>query len=230
MFLLFVTGALLGVFLLLWPFHLARQKTKRLDESRMQIAQDRQRVSDSTQLLEEAIGEGLIRQELQQRIVEAAILCSGALSACLFVRNGNNTLRGVAVAGLFPPHRPLTGSAHGNRMTRAKLMEEVFKTEELPLGEGIASAVAQSGKGELLADAAADPRVLKHDDPSLLVRSLIAVPLLFRERSFGVLVVTNPGGDQPFTEMDFSLMQSFAGQAALALHNAEVSRVQLEKK
>jgi phosphoserine phosphatase RsbU/P len=71
---------------------------------------------------------------------------------------------------------------------------------------------------------------VKHDDPALAVRSVIVVPLIFRERFFGVLAVTNPAGDQLFNEADFTLMQSLAEQAALALHNAEFLHLQIEKK
>jgi sigma-B regulation protein RsbU (phosphoserine phosphatase) len=59
---------------------------------------------------------------------------------------------------------------------------------------------------------------------------VIVVPLIFRERFFGVLAVTNPAGDQLFSEADFTLMQSLAEQAALALHNAEFLNLQIEKR
>lgn len=230
MFLLFVTGVLVGVLLMLWPLYLARQETMRLDEDRQQITQDRQRVVDFMHLMVEALGEGLTRQELHQRIVHASILCTGALSACIFERTAHNTMRGVAVEGLFPPHRPLTDLARAKLTTRAKFIEQVLKSEEFPMGEGIVGRVAQSGRGELLANAAADARIVKHEDPALTVRSVIAVPLVFRDRFFGVLAVTNPIGDRPFTDMEFSLMQSLAEQAALALHNAELLNLQLEKR
>ena len=208
---------------MLWPLYLVRQHTMRLDEDRQQIARDRQRVVDFMHLMVETLGEGLTRQELYQRIVHATILCTGALSACIFERT-ENTMRGVAVEGLFPPHRPLTGLARGDLTTRAKFIEQVLKSDEFPIGEGIVGRVALSGKGELLADAAGDAGMVKHEDPALIVRSIIAVPLVFRGRFFGVLAVANPVGDGLFTEMEFSLMQSLAEQASLALHSLELLR------
>ena len=200
---------------MLWPLYLARQETMRLDEDCQQIARDRQRVVDFMHLMVEALGEGLTSQELCQRIVRASILCTGALSACIFERTPQNTMRGVAVDGLFPPHRPLTDLARANLTTRAKFIEQVLKSEEFPVGEGIVGRVALSGKGELLANAAEDARMVKHEDPALIVRSAIAIPLVFRDRFFGVLAVTNPIGDRPFTEMEFSLMQSLAEQESI---------------
>src|SRR4051812_7407373 len=225
-----IIGVAIGLVAMLAPLARHRREADRAEEENQKLAQDRQRLFDFMHLMTEALGEGLSRQELHQRIVHASILCTGALSACIFEKTERNTLRGIAVEGLFPPHRPLTDAAKGKLLTRAKFIEQVLKSEEFPLGEGIVGRVAQSRRGELLPNAAADPRMVKHDDPALAVRSVIVVPLIFRDRFFGVLAVTNPAGEQLFNESDFTLMQSLAEQAALALHNAEFLHLQIEKK
>jgi phosphoserine phosphatase RsbU/P len=230
MFWLLLIGVLLGIILMAIPLSRARVETDRVEEQNQKLAQDRQRLVDFMHHMTEALGEGLSREELQQRIVHASILCTGALSACIFIRTERNTMRGIAVEGLFPPHRPLTPDMKRKLTTRAKFIEEVLKSEEFPVGEGIVGRVAQTRRGELLVDAATDPRMVKHDDPALTVRSVIVVPLIFRDRFFGVLAVTNPAGDQLFNEADFTLMQSLAEQAALALHNAEFLHLQIERK
>ena len=76
----------------------------------------------------------------------------------------------------------------------------------------------------------ADPRIVKHDDPALAVRSVIDAPILFQERTIGVLAVANPAGGLPFTDHDFSLVMSLAEQAGLAVHNLESMHFQIEKK
>jgi sigma-B regulation protein RsbU (phosphoserine phosphatase) len=206
----------------------------RAEEDRQKTQQERERIVDFMHHMVEALGEGLSRQALLQRIVHASILCSGALSAAIFEKTDRNTMRGVAVEGLFPPHR-LLGESTGETSqdgitTRAKFIERVLKSEEFPVGEGLVGRVAQTGIGELLTDAAADPRIVRHEDPALAVRSVIAVPLTFRDHFFGVLAVTNPVDDRPFSATDFGLIQSLAEQAALALHNADFLNLQLERK
>jgi phosphoserine phosphatase RsbU/P len=230
MFWLLFTGLLIGIVAMLVPLGRLRAEADRAEEENQKLAQDRQRLVDFMHHMTEALGEGLSREELHQRIVHASILCTGALSACIFEKTDRNTMRGIAIEGLFPPHRPLTSDMKRKLTTRAKFIEEVLKSEEFPVGEGIVGRVAQSRRGELLVDAAADPHMVKHDDAALVVRSVIVVPLIFRERFFGVLAVTNPAGDQLFNEADFNLMQSLAEQAALALHNAEFLHLQIEKK
>ncbi|MBS0663751.1 MAG: SpoIIE family protein phosphatase [Verrucomicrobia bacterium] len=230
MVLFLLIGLLLGILVVLLPLYRAREAAERLEEEKQQIAQERQQVVDFMHHMVEALGEGLTRAELQQRIVHAAILCSGALSACLFERTADGQMRSGAVEGLFPPHRPLPPAIREKLATRARFIEQVLKSESFPDHEGIVGAVVQTGRGQLIRDAAADARVVRHEDPSLKVRSVIAVPLQFRDRFFGVLAVANSADGEPFTESNFSLMQSLAEQAALALHNAEFLNFQLEKR
>lgn len=225
-----ILGGLIGACAMLLPLYHARRATARAEESQQQLAQERQLVVDFMHHMVAALGEGAKREELPQRIVHAAILCSGALSACLFERTGAGLMRSVAVEGLFPPHRPLSPSAREKLSTRARFIEQVLIAETFPDSEGIVGDVARSGRGRLVVDAAADPQIVRHEDPALKVRSVIAVPLQFRERFFGVLAVANSADGEPFTENDFSLMRSLAEQAALALHNAELLNLQIEKQ
>lgn len=230
MIFLFLLGMLIGIAAMLLPIYRARRATAMAEEIQQQLSQERQLVVDFMHHMVEALGEGATRQELPQRIVHAAILCSGALSACMFERNADGMMRSVAVEGLFPPHRPLPPAVREKLATRARFIEQVLKTETFPETEGIVGEVARSGVGQLIAHADADSRIVRHDDPALKVRSVIAVPLRFRERFFGVLAVANSADGEPFTQADFSLMQSLAEQAALALNNAEFLNFQIEKK
>ncbi|MDB6093790.1 MAG: hypothetical protein JWM32_1352 [Verrucomicrobia bacterium] len=230
MFLMLVIGLLLGAVPMLLPIYRARRLTARIEEEKQQVSQERQLVVDFMHHMVEALGEGLTREALLQRVVHAAILCSGALSACLFERTEDGNMRSAAVEGLFPPHRPLPPGMREKLATRARFIEQVLKSEVFPDTEGIVGAVVQTGKGQLIADAGADPRVVLHEDAALKVRSVIAVPLKFRDKFFGVLAVANSADGEPFTQNDFSLMQSLAEQAALALHNAEFLHFQLEKR
>ncbi len=131
--------------------------------------------------------------------------------------------------GLFPPHRPLPESAKLRITTRTKFLEQVLKSEVFMVGEGLVGTVARTGKGILIENALDDPRVVKHDDPALVVRSIIVVPIQFRERNLGVLAIVNPSDGGPFGETDFSLATSLAEQAGLAIHNLDLLAYQIEK-
>lgn len=226
----FLLGIAAGAFAIFLFYYRAQRELERVDAEKKVAMQETQIVVDFMHHMAEALGENPNRAELYQRIVHASILCTGALSACIFERTASNQMRGVALEGLFPPHRPLPESLKGKMTSRAKFIEQVLKSETFPVGEGVIGRVAQTGKAEMIVDADSDPRIVKHDDPALAVKSVIAVPLTFRDRFFGVLAVNNPVDGLPFSEMDFSLVQSLAEQAALALHNAEFLNFQIEKR
>ena len=226
----FLIGVATGVLAVSLFYYRARRELARIGEEKQVVTQEIQIVVDFMSHMAEALAENPRREDLYQRIVHASILCTGALSACIFERTPDDMMKGAALEGLFPPHRPLPEAVKGRLTSRAKFIEQVLKYETFPVGEGVVGRVAATGKAELIADAAADPRIVKHDDLSLVVKSVIAVPLTFRDRFFGVLAVANPADAQPFTETDFSLVQSLAEQAALALHNAEFISFQIEKK
>ncbi len=215
---------------MLVPLRARMREAERLEEERQTLMQEKQLVVDFMHHMVEALGETPSRRDLHERIVHASILCTGALGACVFERTEAGMMRSAAVEGLFPPHRPLPESMKGKLTTRAKFIEQVLKAEEFPVGEGVVGQVAATRRAELIADAAGDPRIVRHDDAALVVKSVIAVPLTFRDRFFGVLAVTNPADGMPFTQTDFSLVQSLAEQAALALHNAEFLHLQIERR
>jgi phosphoserine phosphatase RsbU/P len=220
----FAAGAVIG-WIFWWS---ARRENMRLDEQRQMLAQEKLIVFDFVHNMVEAIGEGVTRQELFERVVHAAILSTGALSACIFERQ-DDLIRGVAVEGLFPPHRPLPKSSRVKITTRAKFIEQILKSEVFKVGEGLVGAAAQTGEGILIENALEDPRVIKHEDSSLEVRSVIVVPILFRERNIGVLAIVNPSDGGSFGETDFSLAKSLAEQAGLAIHNLDLMASQIEK-
>lgn len=213
-----------------WTFYLgARRDLVRLEEEKLQLQQEKEIVLEFMHNLAEAIGEGVNRDELFRRVVHAAVLSTGALSAAVFERTGRDALQGRAAEGLFPPQKPIPEAVRENLTTRAKFLEQVLRSETLGFGEGIIGSVARSGQGVLISDGMNDPRLVRHDDPALRVHSLIAAPMTFRDKLMGVLAVANPADGMTFTETDFSLVQSLAEQAALAIHNLDLLALQIEK-
>ncbi|TVR50957.1 MAG: GAF domain-containing protein [Puniceicoccaceae bacterium] len=227
---LLLTGLLLGALFGFLAHRRMRERLIQLDEDKQRILQEKQLVVDFMHEMVEALGEGLSRQELFQRIVHAAIVSTGALSAAVFEKTSAQNLHGIAVEGLFPPHRPLPEGSKVKLTTRAKFIEQILKSEEFPVGEGVIGNVARTGKAEWVPDAERDPRIIQHGDPALTVRSLIAAPILFRERLIGVLAVCNPADGNAFSETDFSLVQSLAEQAGMAIHNSEFLNLQIERR
>ncbi len=200
-----------------------------LDEQNQLLEQERELVIRFMHNMVEALGGGADRSALWEQIVHASIQATGALSAAVFELQNGSQLKGVAVEGLFPPHRHLPESSRMKLTTRAKYIEQILKSETFVVGEGIVGSVAKTKKGELVPDATEDTRINQHDDPALLVRSIIVCPILFQNQLLGVLAVVNPADGLEFNKTDFSLVENLAEQAGLAIHNADIMHIQMEK-
>jgi HD-GYP domain-containing protein (c-di-GMP phosphodiesterase class II) len=99
-----------------------------------------------------------------------------------------------------------------------------MKEIRVPKGQGIAGAVAESGRPLLIPDASKDPRFFKKADEksSFVTRNMIAVPLVARGVTIGVMEVLNRLGDETFTHEDTDLLQALGHQSAIALQNAQL--------
>ncbi|MDQ8184840.1 SpoIIE family protein phosphatase [Pelagicoccus sp. SDUM812002] len=224
-FTLLLVGCLFG-----WLYF---REVKRSSEylERAQLAQQEKLiVADFMHDMVQALGDELSKEELFQRIVHAAVVSTGALSACVFERTERDTLRSVAVEGLFPPHRPLPPHVRDKIATRAKFIESVLKTEEFPIAEGVAGEAYRSRRTILIKDGRTDERMVRHSDSALRVTTAICSPILFREEVLGVLAVCNSADGAPFSETDQSVVQSLAEQAGIAIRNNTFLTLMLERK
>ena len=110
--------------------------------------------------------------------------------------------------------------------------ETLRKKIVLDLGQGIAGAVALSRTPELIADVPADPRFYKDADKltGFTTRSMLAAPLIVRDKLVGVAQVINPRGGGRFTPEDLELFVSYCRQVAVAIENARLHKVLLDRQ
>jgi HD-GYP domain-containing protein (c-di-GMP phosphodiesterase class II) len=99
-----------------------------------------------------------------------------------------------------------------------------MKTIRVPRGQGIAGAVAESGQSLLVPDCSKDPRFFKaaDDKTKFSTRNIIAVPLVARGETIGVVEVLNRLGGGTFNAQDVRLLEALANQSAVAIQNAQL--------
>ena len=192
---------------------------KTLDELD-RLREERQVIIDFLHRSADDIGSGANREKIYKRTVRATALSCGAMSACVYEKTADGKLVAKACEGLFPPQTKRIGRRKNGEL-RAKYIEDALIAETIEPNEGILGEVAASGRSVLIKDALKDPRIIKHDDESLKIRSFMVVPLIFRGQLSGVLAVANPISGRAFTDTEFSLAKSLGEQCALALQNAE---------
>ncbi len=91
------------------------------------------------------------------------------------------------------------------------------------LTEGFAGWVLKHGRGDVILDTQNDDRWYTFPNQPYEARSVIATPLTRRNHILGVLTINH---DEPnrFSHRDLSLLNAIAGQAAIALENAQLFR------
>jgi len=92
-----------------------------------------------------------------------------------------------------------------------------------PIGVGLTGWVVAHGEGVLANDALDDPRSVQIPGTPSEPEAMIVVPVRVAGEVVGTLNVARMGGAEAyFSQNEFELVQLFAGQASLALENAEV--------
>jgi signal transduction histidine kinase/CRP-like cAMP-binding protein len=102
----------------------------------------------------------------------------------------------------------------------------------LPVGVGIAGAVAKSGKAVTIADAYADPRFNPQIDQTTgyRTRTVLCMPMKNRERKIiGVLQLLNKAGG-PFNDEDEKFIEAFSVHAAIAVENAQLAQKMVQSE
>lgn len=101
----------------------------------------------------------------------------------------------------------------------------------LKMGQGIAGAVAQTGKPAIINDAKSDPRWSSTVDKQsgFQTRSILAVPMTIKGKLVGVVEAINHLHG-PFGDIDLRLFEAFASQAAIAIDNARLFASLQEEK
>jgi len=99
----------------------------------------------------------------------------------------------------------------------------------VPLGKGIAGWVVKNGK-PLLLNGQVDPAEFPGtEEKKNQISSALCVPLKIGEKSIGVLNVNLVEKDRSFSETHLKLISVFANNAAVAIHNAMLSKERAQR-
>jgi signal transduction histidine kinase len=94
----------------------------------------------------------------------------------------------------------------------------------VPIDRSIAGQVFREKRPIVVQEGGKDSRLyrLVGEQVGLATRSMLAVPLVFRERPIGVLEALNKRGGVHYTGEDVSVLETLAAQAAVAIENARL--------
>src|SRR5215467_4685749 len=99
---------------------------------------------------------------------------------------------------------------------------QALKDVRVKMGQGIAGWVAAHGETVVVPDTSKDMRFFGKVDEKTKTetRSIVAVPVRFRDHVLGVIELVNCIGPDGFHDRDLALLEALADFAAIALENA----------
>lgn len=114
------------------------------------------------------------------------------------------------------------GKALQNRKTRGIAIFDSIEKPTVSMGEGIVGKVAETCRALLINDLRHDERFSESENPEYYgVRSVLSVPLIALDQMIGVLNVSKETVNG-FDDDDKNLLSTLAGQAGIAIHNANL--------
>ncbi len=102
------------------------------------------------------------------------------------------------------------------------LEDSVVQTTRMKLGSSISGYVAQAGRPLIIENIEKDPRFARINRQKYESKSLISVPLIYKDQIFGVINLNNKLNGKPFTEDDLSMLVSLGLPAAVAIDRANL--------
>lgn len=110
------------------------------------------------------------------------------------------------------------------------LEQQTIDDPQFQISRSIVERVAREGRAVLTSDAQTDERFnLRQSVMILGLRSILCVPLNIKDRTLGVVYVDNRLQAGIFTKDDLDLLSSIASSAAIAIENARLYQVAVEK-
>src|SRR6267142_6280185 len=99
---------------------------------------------------------------------------------------------------------------------------QALKDVRIKMGQGIAGWVAQNDEAVIVPDVSQDTRFFSKVDEKtkMETRSIVAVPVRYRDHCLGVIELINCVGREGFQERDLALLEALADFAAIGLENA----------
>lgn len=223
--------ALLLVAFLARSLHQTRQHLVRETHRVAQLTREKQIVFDFLHDVGEAFTAEVDQAQILETILSSMLHVTTARGGVIYLRRDAQSLQAAAVHGAFPP--PVTLEAalqHEAAQNPQRLLAEL-RARPLPLHEpGVINQVWQTGSAFLLEGREARAAFPPVQEDALKPHSILAVPMIYRGQTLGVLALANPSEAPSFQQADLEIAQSIATLAAFSLHHAHVYKQLAEKK
>lgn len=169
-----------------------------------------------------------LKEELQERERNIDLLCKASETLVSVFHSEDVTKRilSLVMGSVGVEHASIMLCDDKNETLRIHaaigLPEPIVQHTRVPIGESISGWVAQKGEPLLIENIEKDKRFSKLADRKYKTKSLLSVPLKYKEKIIGVLNVNNKKNDAVFTMQDLRVLSAIARLSAAAIENARL--------
>lgn len=159
--------------------------------------------------LSQTFNSSLDLDEVLNRVMDEVITITRAERGFVMLRESDGRLRFHAARGID---------------------QQTIDTPEFHISRGLVTRVAEEGQPLLTSDAQSDDRLsMRHSVVYLGLRSILCVPMHSKNKLIGIIYVDNRLQTGIFTQADLELLTSVAATAAIAIDNARLYQLAVEK-
>lgn len=164
-----------------------------------------------------AIKAGVALQEVLDSMLTVAVDKTGADGGIVLLTEEFEEIVAVrALIGRFPPPFKLPESLPRDE----ERVRDHIRHARFRIGEGLFGEVTRAGTSLFIPDAGSDDRIAHNGDEAWLsLHSLMAAPLIMRDRIIGAIAVSRVGEDS-FSERNFDRLKLLASFGSIAVSNA----------
>jgi PAS domain S-box-containing protein len=139
--------------------------------------------------------------EMLGRVLSMTVQAVGASVGSIFLLDSSgNVIRSILARGDLPPE------------TKVPVLKTVMK-------QGFAGWIYKNKQADIISDTLVDNRWVIFPDDTLMVRSVIGIPLMRREQVIGILTISHPAKNE-YQPWHLEILESIGQQAASAIENA----------
>ena len=159
--------------------------------------------------ISQAFNSSLDLEQVLNRVMDEVIATTRAERGFVMLRGADDQLAFVAARGMD---------------------QRTLDQPEFQISRGVVERVAREGKPQLTSDAQSDRWLSARSSVVIFgLRSILCVPLQFKGATIGVIYVDNRLQAGIFLPADLELLTSIAASAAIAIENARLYRLAVDK-
>lgn len=159
--------------------------------------------------ISQAFNSSLDLEQVLNRVMDEVIATTRAERGFLMLRNADEQMAFVAARGMD---------------------QRTLDTPEFQISRGVVERVAREGKPQLTSDAQSDRWLSGRESVVIFgLRSILCVPLQFKGAMIGVIYVDNRLQAGIFLPADLELLTAIAASAAIAIENARLYQLAVDK-